>query len=140
VRLQQHCILTVSSKQLIQQTSEVLRVGPVAWAPHFWKQPDAKPARSTASLMALSLQAFDTRFTTSATFHVTPYPAEVVEYQSPLVAVHTFFAVFADQHSYWASPCRHPREPKWLLTFSKPTFAGHVLFWVEDPHPPQLQT
>jgi hypothetical protein len=77
--------------------------------------------------MALSLHALDTRFTTSATFHVTPYPADVVEYHSPPVGVQTFFAVFADQHSYLDSPCRQPRDPKWLLTFSNPTFGGHFV-------------
>jgi hypothetical protein len=36
---------TVCSKQVIQQLSEVLRVGPVECGPHFWKQPPALQAR-----------------------------------------------------------------------------------------------
>jgi hypothetical protein len=58
---------TVSSKQVIQQVDEVLRLDPVECGPHFWKHPEAKPAFSTALFIASSAQAFETRLTTSAT-------------------------------------------------------------------------
>jgi hypothetical protein len=68
---------TVSSKQVIQQTSEVLRVGPVACGPHFWKQPDANAARSTAWLIASSLHDFATRLVTSGWFQSQNYTQSV---------------------------------------------------------------
>lgn len=90
---------TVFSKQVIQQGSEVFRVLPVACGPHLSQQPEEYPARSTASLMAWSLQLLETLFTTLATFHVLPYPAFGVEYQIPVLGVVVFVSVAPCQHS-----------------------------------------
>eukprot|EP01052_Picozoa_sp_SAG31_P020972 SAG31_NODE_1599_length_7797_cov_10.971291_8_plen_108_part_00 len=95
---------TVFSKQVIQQLSDVFLAGPVAFAPHASKQrdfsptanshdqkvlftdvsskPRASPALSTAAFMESSLQAFETRLMTAATFQLLPYPSLVVEYLS----------------------------------------------------------